>query len=405
MIDPSEIRCKAENLYPAFLAAWLAGDDFFPRAVPCDKRVDANLAVAAASVRRLKSEAKEERGFGYSIEWRERASRTHGRNCFPQRIVFETADDLLRYIGKHREFAEFAATVERVRGRHPQLDPWIRSHRRLLIDNASQIDGLLQVVDYLLAHSRPGLFARELPLNVDTKFIERNRAILREWLDLVLPPHAIRADEDHFERRYGLCYTEPHVTVRFLDPAVQRALGSPWPEFSLPLTMLAAQPIVARRAIVVENKINLLTLPPAKDSIAIGGLGNSVTDLRYAAWLGDVELWYWGDIDVDGFAILSRLRTVFPRVRSVLMDDDTLRIWRDRLGSAGNGRAALPCPNLTPAEQAALRACGAENLRIEQERFPHAFVLECLLELEFRPVSPDSTSSTRFTSTAFLTGR
>ena len=37
-----------------------------------------------------------------------------------------------------------------------------------------------------------------------TKFVERHRRILREWLDIVLPPETIRADEEHFERRFGL---------------------------------------------------------------------------------------------------------------------------------------------------------------------------------------------------------
>ncbi|HQU46529.1 MAG: hypothetical protein B7Z73_12510 [Planctomycetia bacterium 21-64-5] len=383
MIDPSEIRRKADNLYPAFLTAWLAGEEFFPRAIPCEKRLDDNLAVAAESIRRLKSQAKEVRGFGYSIEWQERASRTHGRNRFPRRVVFETADDLLRYISKQHEFADFAAAVERLRRRHPPLDPWIRSHRQLLIDNAPQLDGLLQVVDYLLLHPRPGLFARELPLDVDTKFIERNRTMLREWLDLLLPPHAIRADEEHFDRRYGLRYAEPQILVRFVDEAIQRAAGSPWSECSVPLTALAERPIGALRVVIVENKVNLLTLPQLEQTVALGGLGNSVTDLRYLCWLGQAELWYWGDIDVDGLAILSRLRGVFPHVRSFLMGEPTVQEWRSRIGSAGNGRAAPPCPTLTPAEQAALVVCAAENLRIEQERFPHAFVLDCLRGLGF----------------------
>lgn len=135
--------------------------------------------------------------------------------------------------------------------------------------------------------------------------------------------------------------------------------------------------------LIVENKVNLLTLPASNASIAVGGMGNSVTDLRYVDWLGPVELLYRGDIDVGGFAILSRLRAVFPRVRSVLMDEATLHAWRERIGTSGNSRAVPPCASLTPTEQAALRICGAENLRIEQERFPHAFVLDCFRGLEF----------------------
>jgi hypothetical protein len=77
-----------------------------------------------------------------------------------------------------------------------------------LTEVADDVAGMLLVVDYLREHPRPGVFARELPLPLDTKFVERNQRILREWLDIVLPPHAIRADERHFERRYGLRYAD-----------------------------------------------------------------------------------------------------------------------------------------------------------------------------------------------------
>jgi len=36
MIHPSDIRRKANRLYPMFLDAWLAGEPFFPRFVPCE---------------------------------------------------------------------------------------------------------------------------------------------------------------------------------------------------------------------------------------------------------------------------------------------------------------------------------------------------------------------------------
>lgn len=85
--------------------------------------------------------------------------------------------------------------------------------------------------------------ARELPIPVDTKFIERHQGLLRRWFDIVLPPHAIRADEDHFERRYGLRYVEPHLLVRLLDSELKRELAFPCSEFSLPLSTLADLPV------------------------------------------------------------------------------------------------------------------------------------------------------------------
>ncbi|MBI3861037.1 MAG: hypothetical protein HY290_03995 [Planctomycetia bacterium] len=378
MIQPEEILRKAKNLYPVFLRAWLSGEPFFPRVIPADKDLDENLAAASESIRQLRLESKESRGFGYTVEWEERNSRTHGRNQFPRRIVFETREDLLRHIGKVHEFDRFAAAVDRLRSRHPILESWISAHRQVLIESAGQIDGLLQVVDYLVAHPRPGLFARELPLDVDTKFIEQNRRILREWLDLVLAPHDIRSDEEHFDRRFGLRYVEPLIQIRFLDARVQRDAGSLWGACAVPLHELAATEIRVTRALVVENKVNLLTLPSIPDSVALGGLGNAVTDLRYLGWLSRLDLYYWGDLDVEGFEMLSRLRAMFPRTISLFMDTETLATWRNRIATGGTGRNGDVPTNLTPDEQAAFCICASDNLRIEQERIPQRDIVDRL---------------------------
>ncbi len=52
---------------------------------------------------------------------------------------------------------------------------------------------------------------------------------------------------------------------------------------------------------------------------------------RQVSWLDSCALWYWGDIDIEGLTILSRLRSLFPQTRSLLMDGETLSRWRDSL--------------------------------------------------------------------------
>ncbi|WP_417848843.1 DUF3322 domain-containing protein [Thalassoglobus sp.] len=377
MIHPDDIRQKALNLYSTWQVAWLNDEPFFPKLIPCEKKLDDNIAIAAESVQRLRAGSKEQLGYGYSIEWKERNSRRHGRNQFPEKILFETEEDFLQLIGKQAEFATFTAAVREIQERFPQLSPWIRSHRKELVDAATELDGLFAVISYLVEHPRPNLFARELPIAVDTKFVERNRRILRAWLDIVLPPHQIRADEDHFDRRFGLRYVEPLILVRFLDEGVQAQAKSPWSECSIPLHSLAEYPIPCRRAVIVENKVNLLTLPFLRDTIAMGGLGNAVTDLRYLKWLANKDIWYWGDIDVEGFEILSRLRAVLPGTQSMMMDERSVAEWRDSIGAHGTGRAPFFAPpGLTVEESQAFRICASENLRIEQERIPQLSVVE-----------------------------
>ena len=52
MIQPEDIRRKAENLYPDYLRAWLDGDEsFFPRIIPARKTPDGDELPAAMQYR------------------------------------------------------------------------------------------------------------------------------------------------------------------------------------------------------------------------------------------------------------------------------------------------------------------------------------------------------------------
>jgi hypothetical protein len=372
MIQPDEIHRKAENLYRDCLQAWLSGDEsFFPRVIPARRTPDPeNVGAAVESMRRLREGSKESLGFGYTVEWREVNSRKLGRNKLPARIFFETRGDYLRFVGKEKEFTAFTDAVTRLRAEFPELDAWIRCNVQRMLEIASELDGLLHVLRFFREHPRPNLFARELPIPVDTKFIERRQGLLREWLDAILPPHVVRAEEDHFERRYGLRYAEPHLYVRLLDPDLARKLGFPCLEFSLPLHTLGGLAARPAAVVIVENRVNLLTLPPQKLTLGLGALGKGVTLLRYIPWLSGLPVVYWGDLDVQGFEILSSIRACFPQTRSVLMDEGTLDRWR-HLCTCGIAPGPPSLPHLTDPERAAYNRCRDENLRLEQERLPN----------------------------------
>jgi hypothetical protein len=382
MIQPEEIRRKAERLYASCLEAWLKDDErFFPYEIRSRKRPqDTDLAVAIRSISNLRKNSKETLGYGYAVSWQEINSRTFGRNKFPSSIFFETREDLLRFIGKQREFARLVAAVQQIRHRFPQLEGWIRVNPGRLIEAATDLDGLLEVLDYFCCHPRPNCFARELPLSVDSKYIERHQSLLREWFDVVLPPHTIRADEQHFERRYGLRYAEPHLLLRMLDPEIQKALAMPFPEISLPLSTVAGLSAPAELVLIVENKVNLLTLPHVQGAIGLGALGRGVTLLRNVEWLHQTRILYWGDIDVEGFQILSALRSAFPQTSSLLMDRQSLDQHEAFAGKGTASGAELP-PYLSPEEQAVFLYIREKNLRLEQERIPPAYLSAELAKL------------------------
>lgn len=384
MIQPEQFRLKAERLYPQVLRAWLDGDEsFFPKLIPADRSLDrTDHPAAIEAINRLRNGSKEALGYGYRIEWsRETKSRAFGLNQFPERFFFDSRDDLLRLINRRAEFDAIARNATRIRAEFgTQLDEWMRSHIRLLADVSSELEGLLQVIRYFQEHPRPNVFARELPLPIDTKFVERNRSILNEWLSRLLPSHAVRSDETHFERRFGLRYAEPLILIRPLDPDLQIELGLTFSEQALPLHQLTRLPVHDARVFIVENKVNLLTLPATPRGLALGGLGFGATDLRYVEWLATVPVIYWGDLDVEGFQILSSLRRLFPRIESLLMDNSTLDRW-SRFVGLGQGTSPIDPPFLKESELTAFHRCRDQNLRLEQEHVPQAEVVENIRKL------------------------
>ncbi|MEM7810011.1 MAG: Wadjet anti-phage system protein JetD domain-containing protein [Planctomycetota bacterium] len=374
MITPDEIRRKAEKLYPKFVKSWLRGESFFPYVVRFNRDLPDDIADTAAACRNLRNGSAEVLGYGYNVDWMRRNSPKYGDNEFPDRITLPTDDDLLRLIGKNDEFDGLVVGVELVRRELPELESWLsRSNNwKQLCRPVTEIRRLIAVADFFRRHPRPDCYAREIPVEADTKFIESNRPLLRRWLDEVLPPEAVRHDETVFNRRFYLKTADPLVRVRVLCDEVRRRAGLPFTDFGLPLTELASWTPPLCRVLIVENQIPLLTLPSLPDTIALGAMGNAAVILRDLPWLAERPLLYWGDLDVPGFQILNRLRRDFPAIRSVLMDVATLDDYR---GSYAEGwtpseSQSIELPLLSIPESSAAESCFRDGIRLEQERLP-----------------------------------
>lgn len=377
MIEPDDIARKALAIYREYMRSWVEGaTHYFPRRLRAQTDPGADVVSAIDKVRRLRDGSKDVLGYGYSVEWKEVQSRRHGKNLFPSKIYIATELDLLRLVGKEKEFQRFTDAVSRLRSEFPDLEAWVRSNIVAVTDAAPDLEGLLEVLRYFRDHPRPNQFARELPLAVDSKFVERHEGILWQWLDLVLPPHEIRSDEDHFGRRFGLRYHEPDIFVRFLDPAVQTELGFPCDALAIPLHTVGNWNLRNVTAVIVENRVNLMTLPTCIRAVAIGGLGNGASLLRYVSWLQHARVWYWGDLDSEGLNILSRVRAMYPTTASLFMDRKTLDHFRHLTGRGSGHRSPSGPAHLTPTEAEALRLCVEEGLRLEQERIPQAAVVD-----------------------------
>lgn len=81
--------------------------------------------------------------------------------------------------------------------------------------------------------------------------------------------------------------------------------------------------------ITTENLVNFLALPDMPRTLAVFGGGYGFEGIRDTAWVGGVELLYWGDLDTHGFHTLDQLRSHHPHARSIVMDQETLLARRD----------------------------------------------------------------------------
>lgn len=246
-----------------------------------------------------------------------------------------------------------------------------------VIDHHGEWPDLLAVCKYFLAHPRPGRYARELPIGVHTKFIEEHSGILRRLLDALLPPDAINVEEQQFEARYGLARDEPLVRLRLLDPGIGPQIGLPVADVSAPLPQIATLPLNDLRCVIVENMRVFLTLPALPATIAIFGSGFAVERLVRLPWLRTCRLWYWGDLDAQGFQILSRLRSHFPHAHPLMMDGLTFAAF-EAFAVPGTACPVEALPGLAPDEQALFARLAGSNLRLEQERISHAYAEEQL---------------------------
>lgn len=371
MLNPTEIQGMAERKYSSYLRSLVTGESMFPL------RIRFGLPSTTDEFAKLQREvtALATENFGYSIEWEEKNTRKWGLQKLPARVLFDGEEQFITALGKHAEVELFRRNISLTLARLPQLKCWLASHVKWLVEFAADWERMLLVCEYFLANPRPGLYTRELPIQVHTKFVEDNAQVLSSILSELLPEDS-KSTGSTFEERFGLKSCEPLIRFRVLDPALLSKLGLSHQEMGLPLLSFSKLPISNIRVFITENLMNFECLPAIHNGLAIFGHGNAAELLTGVAWLADCDVHYWGDIDEHGFHILSRLRGRFPALKSVLMDEPTFRTFRNL---AGKGvPAGRPPANLTSAELEAFKQVALHGLRIEQEKLPHSSFSEVL---------------------------
>lgn len=241
----------------------------------------------------------------------------------------------------------------------------------------SDLKLLVKLIPQLYKGMGRGCYLRALPvIVVDTKFIEKNLRFIESVTSAII---------DRSAKEVGLlswldCRDKPKdwLLVKPLCKNAEDALGG------LPLLRMSSETLLsfelpAKNILVIENDQSCLSLDTIPDTIAVSGGGKNVSWMK-ANWLASKRVAYWGDIDSEGLAILSDVRSKLSTVIPLMMDSDTVEAYLDRMVDEPESVAKEPVA-LTDRELILFRMLRNGDFgctRLEQERLPIDFVYEKL---------------------------
>lgn len=384
---PQELKAQVQRLWDrgVLLAALLDDSLEFPLRLRLNRPTSRELTDDFQSAREWISQLRQINGV--RIESRTFHHRILGENTVPDTAWLDSLEDAISMLRKESECEQFALLATQTRERNPAILCWVQKWPLKALALAPQWPRLLDIICWLQDNPRPDCYLRQVSLpGIDSKFVEQHRAALTPLLDLSLPPKSIDQGSSGlsgFARRYGFRAKPVAVRFRVLD---SRLALLPGQDRDISLTSGDFRELdagesfsgIVRQVFITENEINFLAFPAVENALVIFGAGYGFDAIRDVPWLDCCEIFYWGDIDTHGFAILDQLRQSYPQVRSFLMNEATLLAHRAHWGNEGSSESRC-LQRLNPQEHRLYQDLQenrfGERLRLEQERIDYNFLL------------------------------
>lgn len=378
MITPKELLEKSGKLFTKIVTRVLQGEEVFPLIIPGNKKVSGiNYSDIKGDVLPLFQGSKESKGYGYSVEWKERIL-NGSKQKTPAKIYFESLNDYLAFIGRKNDFDKIIAAQKLLISNFPQLSEWTKSNPITLLNNSAQWDSIIKVCRFFIENNPPyEYYLRELPIEVHTKFIEENVSVLKTILDLLLPVEKRNDKESDFSLRYFLKKASVYTQIRILDDDLKPHLG--YNELALTLDDAAWLKWLPEKVFIMENKTCYLTFPKSENAVAIFGEGFKSRLSKNIPWLSKTKVYCWFDLDAAGFEMLNIIRQYYPNAESLLMDKKTFDSFSQFAVENKSRKKELLFLN---NDEALLYQFLIDNkLRLEQERISNFYVKATLSNL------------------------
>ena len=385
---PHDLKAQIEKLWDRgeLLRDCVTGASRFPLRLSLKSPSSTDISEKFSEVRRWTSILASESTV--RVEWQDVRHRVQGTQRIPASIWIDSLEIALRWIRKQDDWQSFSSMVDMTAGRQPSLLAWLERYSMRALKFSQSWPQLLDVIDWLQANQRPGIYLRQVDLpGVHSKLIEKHLAVLSELLDITLPETAIDPNWSGisgFCARYGFLDKPSRIRFRILDQSICPLPGLAQPDITLDAASFAQLSLQIDRVFITENEVNFLAFPQVAKSIVIFGAGYGWDSLSRSEWLSNIPIYYWGDIDTHGFAILSDLRKYFSHVRSFLMDMETLTQHRYIWGREDTPSSAQ-LSRLEEDEQHLFNCLRdnaiQNNLRLEQEHIGYQWMLDRVKQL------------------------
>ena len=235
MISPKEIKKKAERQYISYLQDKIRQLPFERIEINGDKSYSKSIGEFEKEIIAIVSQSKEKKGYGYTIDYQTIKTKSIATQSLPTSIYFDSEKDYLKFLGVEKEVEAFEHDLQLLLSSFPELKDWAIKNPNKIINNQSEWVSILKVCEYFKGNPKPTFYIRELPIQVHTKFIERNKTIIKELLDIIIELH-VNKSETTFEKRFNLKDSEPLIRFRILDTRIALSYFSGLDDISIPVS-------------------------------------------------------------------------------------------------------------------------------------------------------------------------
>lgn len=368
-LDPEAVRERLRTRFDRQRSAWLKGEGSWPLSLPLGVPTEAGAEAQTGQTIHWIDAWCNWSGPG-EVQFIERRWARLGRQNLPASIRFSSAGEVAAFIGREAQWRQATARLARVCERWPSLPDTAAGSWAVLAEWPNdEFERLVALLAWLEANPASNLLPRQLPVpGVHGKWLEGHRRIVMRWFSAI---RQCGTRGVSLEQLTGLRAPPERLRLRILDPALRQRLAG-LADIEAPVDGIAAWTLPVRAAFIVENLQTGLAFDDLPGAVVFMKQGYAVDVLGRIPWLASLPVFYWGDLDTHGFAILDRLRGYLPHACSLLMDEATLlrnrALWT-REDKPYNGPSLGRLTEKESRVFAALRSGKwGHAVRLEQER-------------------------------------